>query len=140
MKKQKAEPVIDKFTDDEIKSLVIKMINSTPLAGVFSTPQKTRLVARIAVNMIRKYGLDADLDKVKGEVQFGEMVVLDVLLPKIFKLIKKEQKDEADKERQRNDNNNMEYSIIIHVCQNNLIQMDCSICLTPIKVVSFARQ
>jgi len=103
MGRQKTEP-IDKFTDDEIKSLVIKIINSTPLAGVFSTSQKKRL-ARIAVNMVRKYGLDADLDKVKGEVQFGEMVVLDVLLPKIFKSIKKE-KNETDKERQRNDNKN----------------------------------
>jgi hypothetical protein len=104
MKKEKIEPV-NKFTDDEIKSLVIKMINSTPLAGVFSTSQKRRL-ARIAVNMIRKYGLDADLDKVKGEVQFGEMVVLDVLLPKIFKSIKKEKKDASNKEGQRDDNKN----------------------------------
>jgi hypothetical protein len=104
MKKQKTE-FLDKFTDDEIKSLVIKMINSTPLAGVFSTSQKRRL-ARIAVNMVRKYGLDADLNKVKGEIQFGEMVVLDILLPKIFKSIKKEKKDGSNKEGQADDSKN----------------------------------
>jgi hypothetical protein len=103
MKKQKTE-LLDKFTDDEIKSLVIKIINSTPLAGVFSTSQKRRL-ARIVVNMVRKYGLDADLDKVKGEVQFGEMIILDIILPKIFKTIK-EEKNEANKERRRDDSEN----------------------------------